>query len=165
MDPRLAASDVRILGRGSDHVVALWRQVYIVDFHDTPSKEALDAAVLGKGEAHAANPGGVVVLNLLPGDRPLPSAEVRDYAERKQSEDLAGVLAHATVVTGEGFRAGALRSMLAGLYLVSRSPFPRKVFSDVGEAAAWQATIVSAGRDWAPGLVAAVAAVRAPRAT
>lgn len=150
-----------VLSQGGGYAIALWRQAYIVDFRDTPTKEGLDAAVRCKREALAANPDGVVVLNLLFGDSPLPSAEVRDYAEQKQSEDLDGVLAHATVVTGEGFRPGAMRGMLAGLYLVSRSPFPRKVFSEIGQAAAWQAGIVKAGRDWAPGLVAAVKALQA----
>lgn len=157
----MSSAGLTFLARGRDYRIALWRQAYVVDFRDTPTKEGLDSAVRCKREALAANPDGVVVLNLLLGDKPLPSAEVRDYAEQKQSEDLEGVLAHATVVTGEGFRAGALRSILAGLYLVSRSPFPRKVFSEIGAAAAWLGSIVRTERDWEAGLVAAVRAVQA----
>lgn len=160
MQPAVASPEVKVISRGKDYCFASWRQVYILEFRDTPSIEALDASVLGKREVYAANPSGIVVFNLLPGDRPLPSAEVRDYAERKQGEDLTGVLAHATVVTGAGFRAGTFRSMLAGLYLVSRSPFPRKVFSSVDEAAAWEATILKTGRPWSTGLVEAVQSVQ-----
>lgn len=160
MQPALASPEVKVISRGKDYCFASWRQVYILEFRDTVSIEALDASVLGKREVYAANPSGIVVFNLLPGDRPLPSSEVRDYAERKQGEDLAGVLAHATVVTGAGFRAGTVRSMLAGLFLVSRSPFPRKVFSNVEEAAAWEATVLKAGRTWSNGLVEAVTAVQ-----
>jgi hypothetical protein len=160
VQPALASPEVKVISRGKDYCFASWRQAYILEFRDTPSIEALDASVLGKREVYAANPQGVVVFNLVPGDRPLPSAEVREYAERKQGEDLAGVLAHATVVTGNGFRAGTFRSMLAGLYLVSRSSFPRKVFSNVDEAAAWQATILKTGRAWSTGLVEAVQLVQ-----
>ncbi len=160
-----ASPEVKIISRGNGYCLAAWKQVYVVEFRDTPSIESLDASVLGKREVAAGNPDGIVVFNLLPGDRPLPSPEVRDYAERKQGEDTSGVLAHATVVTGAGFRAGTMRSILAGLYLVSRSAFPRKVFSGVEEAAAWQASILKTGRPWATGLVQAVSAVQAFGAT
>lgn len=156
-----AASDYKIISRGTGYCLAGWRQVYIVEFRDTPSIESLDASVLGKREVAAGNPDGIVVLNILPGDRPLPSSEVRAYAEQKQGEDTAGVLGHATILTGDGFRAGTIRSMLTGLFLVSRSPFPRKVFSATPEAAAWLSTVVRAGRPWATSLVQVVSSVQA----
>jgi hypothetical protein len=156
----LVSPDINVIAQGKTFCFASWRQAYILDFRDTPSIEALDASVLGKRDVYAQNPGGIVVLNIVPGERPLPSGEVRDHAARKQGEDLDGVLAHATVVTGAGFRPGTLRSMLAGLYLVSRSPFPRKVFSTVDEAALWQATVTKSGRAWSSGLIEAVSAVQ-----
>jgi len=152
--------EINVIARGETFCFASWRQAYILDFRDTPTIQSLDMSVLGKREVCAQNPGGIVVLNIVPGDRPLPSAEVRDYAAQKQGEDLDGVLAHATVVTGAGFRPGTLRSMLAGLYLVSRSPFPRKVFSTVDEAVLWQATVTKSGRPWSVGLIDAVAEVQ-----
>jgi hypothetical protein len=154
------STEVKVIARGKGFCFAAWREAYILDWRDTPSIEGLDASVLGKREVYAKNPNGVVVLNLLAAETALPSPEVRTYAERKQGEDTSGVLCHGTVLDGRGFWAGTMRSMMAGLYLVSRSPFPRKVFSSVAEAAAWQASVVKLGRDWADGLVEAVISVQ-----
>lgn len=159
----LADSEVRVIAKGRGYLFASWRQAYVLDWRDTTTKESLDAAVLGKRSVYADNPAGIVVFNLLASESPLPSSEIREYAERKQSEDTEGVLCHATVVDGRGFWASTMRSMLAGLYLVSRSPFPRKVFSNVDEAAAWQSIMAKAGRAWAQGLGDAVRAIRGMR--
>ncbi len=153
--------DIRVISKDAKFLFAAWRQAYILDFRDTPTIRSLDAAVVGKREMHKQHPDGIVVLNLLASESPLPSSEVRDYAARKQTEDPGGVSCHATVVDGRGFWAGTMRSMMATLFLVGRSPFPRKVFSTVDEAAAWQATVVRGGRPWAQGLVDAVSRIRA----
>ncbi len=154
---------IRLIAKGAGYYFASWRQAYVLDWRGVPSFESLDAAVAGKPKVLADHPTGVVVLNILRADSELPSAATRKYAEKKQSEDLEGVLCHATVVDAEGFWAGGMRGILAGLYLVSRSPFPRKVFATVEEAAAWQATIARDYEGWARDLADAVARIRRAR--
>lgn len=107
------------------------------------------------------HPDGVLVFNMLDGMAPLPDAQLRAYAEKKQSEDPRGVLCHATVIRGDGFRASTVRSMLAGLYKIGKSPFPRKVFSAIPEGAAWTSSFASATKSWVEGLCAALETVRA----
>lgn len=155
------SSDLRFIAKGVGYYFASWRQAYVLDWRGVPSFESLDAAVSGKASVLRDHPKGVVVLNILRADSQLPSASVRKYAEKKQSEDLEGVLCHATVVDAEGFWAGAMRGMLAGLYLVGRSPFPRKVFADVAEAAYWQSTIANEYEGWARDFIGAVERIRA----
>src|SRR5262249_47713944 len=46
----------------------------------------------------------------------------------------------------------AVRGLLAGIYLVSRMDYPRKIFDNVGEATAWLVESASAG---CPGAVSA----------
>lgn len=71
-----------------------------------------------------------------------PAPELRDRLSgmlRRRAESLLGV---ATVLRGSGFRVAALRSMIAGVRLVSRGRYPGKVFSESDPAAAWLAARV-----------------------
>lgn len=43
----------------------------------------------------------------------------------------------ATVLKADGFQAATARTMLATIYLVSRVPYPRRVFGEVEDAASW----------------------------
>jgi len=59
---------------------------------------------------------------------------------RHESASLAGEfksLAAATVVEGTGFRAAAVRTALASMFLIARPSFPHKVFGDLMESAEW----------------------------
>jgi hypothetical protein len=154
--------EIRKIASGEGYYFASRGLVYVLDWRDTVTSEGLDASVRGKREALKESPAGVAVLNLM---RPfgIPSPQIRDYAEKKQNEDIAGVLCHATVIDGGGFWASAMRSTLAGLYLVGKSPFPRRVFGSVGDSAAWVATIARRPALWAVELVSAIAVIRESR--
>ena len=69
---------------------------------------------------------------------------------RQESAALAGEfksLAAATVVEGTGFRAAAVRTALASMFLIARPSFPHKVFGDLSEGAGW---VVATGSRAAP---------------
>lgn len=130
-------SELRRIASGVGYYFTTWRNAYILDFHDTPTVEGLDASVASKRIALRRNPDGVMVINLVDGEKPPPSGPIRRHAEAKSKEDPHGVLCHATIILGEGFKPATIRSMLAGMYLVTRAPYPRKVFAASAEAAAW----------------------------
>ncbi|MBL8741012.1 MAG: hypothetical protein JNK04_07965 [Myxococcales bacterium] len=125
------------MASGSGYCFAAWRGVYILDFRDTPTRESLDATIEGKRKIQSLFPSGLYVFNIIDGQKPAPDGEVRNYAAKKQDEDHAGVLAHITVVRGDGFRPSTIRSLLTGLYLMSRTPFPRKVFAHLHDGTTW----------------------------
>ena len=159
----MTRSPTRLIAKGEGYYFASWHQAYVLDWRSVPTFESLDAAVSGKAAVLSNHPAGVLVFNILRADAQLPSTAVRKYAEKKQSEDVVGVLCHATVVDAQGFWAGGMRSMIAGLYLVSRSPFPRKVFATVDEAARWQAPFAQAPAGFDEGLAEAVRGIRSSR--
>jgi hypothetical protein len=69
---------------------------------------------------------------------------------RQESAALAGEfksLAAATVVEGTGFRAAAVRTALASMFLLARPAFPHKVFGDLLESADW---LIATGSRTAP---------------
>ena len=99
------------------------------------TKQVVDATRRLQIEALRQRPKGIgIILDL--GERPsLPSGEVRDYATRMAARYPEGILAHVTILGGEGFVASALRSALTGIFLVARSPYPRAVVGSASEAA------------------------------
>lgn len=63
--------------------------------------------------------------------RPVFAAGMRECGSR-----LHGV---AYVVAAKGFRGAAVRAAISGLSLLAREPYPTKVFTSTGDAAAWLA--------------------------
>ncbi len=151
-----ALAELRCLASGEGYHFASWRNVFILDFYRTLTVEALDATTTAKRLALKANPDGLIVLNLVDGTQPIPSGPIRAYAEERSKKDLGGVLCHATIVFGDGFRVATMRSVLSGIIVVQHSPFPRRVFSSVGEAAVWTSKFAGAAPGYVQGLVEAV---------
>ncbi len=130
-------NELRCIASGVGYYFTTWKNAYILDFSKTPTVESLDASVACKKLALRKNPAGLVVINLIDGENPPPSGAIRKYAQSKSTEDPDGVLCHATIIRGEGFKSATIRSMLAGIYLVTRAPYPRKVFATNDECATW----------------------------
>ena len=63
--------------------------------------------------------------------------DVKDAADRLLREFAAQTRASATVLSAAGFQAAAARAMLATIYLLVRSTYPRKAFSTVSDAETW----------------------------
>lgn len=84
--------------------------------------------------ALAERPSGIGIVLLLDGLPALPNGDVRGYAAKMASQHSDGILAHATVIRGEGFGISAVRSALTGIFMVAKSPYPRTVVGDVDAA-------------------------------
>jgi hypothetical protein len=81
--------------------------------------------------------GVIMVMTVL-----LPSAFTLGTRERKEVESLArqfapSTRAHAYVIEGSGFRTAAVRALVAGINLITRTGEMTKVFEDAVHAAAW----------------------------
>lgn len=156
------SSPLTILTEGSGYCFALWRNLYLLDFCGTPTVEGIRATLSAKQAAVVKSPGGLAVLNFLaPG--PLLTAEARQIASEVQSADVKDVLCHGTVVEATGFAGSAMRSVLTAMRAFDKSPFPRKVFGDVGEAIRWQADTTKASAEWTIGARIAVDEMRRRR--
>jgi hypothetical protein len=73
----------------------------------------------------------------------LPEAGFKmDGDARKAAADItreheAKIMAQATLIEGSGFQSAAVRAIIAGVDLMSRSKYVKKVFSELPEAVAW----------------------------
>ncbi|HEX8952667.1 MAG TPA: hypothetical protein VF945_12515 [Polyangia bacterium] len=96
-----------------------------------------------------------------PGAAAAASAEVREKsAELARAHPILGA---AIVIEGSGFRPAATRTLVAGMYLVTKKEYPHKIVSTPAEGAEWlvpllaQAGIAHSATD----IIAAAEATRA----
>ncbi len=89
------------------------------------------------------------------------SAEVREATAAFARE--TDIMAAAIVIEGSGFRPAATRTLIAGMYLVTRKSYAHKIVATVEEGAAWLvAQLAGAGiTQPAEDIVAAAEAARA----
>ncbi|MCU1279419.1 MAG: hypothetical protein JWM53_2965 [bacterium] len=96
-----------------------------------------------------------------------PTAAAAASAEvREKSAELARahpILGAAIVIEGSGFRPAATRTLIAGMYLVTKKEYPHKIVATPAEGAAWLVPILAqAGvAQSATDIVAAAEATRA----
>ena len=66
--------------------------------------------------------------------------DARETSMRLQKRWAPHIRALAYLVEGMGFLPAAVRTLTAGLHLVTRAPYPLKVFRDAGELSGWVAS-------------------------
>jgi hypothetical protein len=70
-----------------------------------------------------------------------PPSDVREHTAAMTRENK--IIAAAITLEGSGFRPAAIRTMIAGLYLVARKEYPHKIFERASDAAEWLAPLMS----------------------
>lgn len=125
-----------------ERVVAVRRgEIFATHFKQDMSVTAMRE--YGAWQRELVGPDGPVVsFSLILGAQRLP-ADVADATSRYIKEFASQTRASATVISATGFAASAARAMASTFYLVSRLPFPRKVFATVAEAEQWLAEYAS----------------------
>lgn len=83
------------------------------------------------------HPGGVGLLTIIEANAPAPDATVREELARYMADSAAVLKSSCVVFEGTGFRAAMVRSVVAGLTMLARQPFPHRVFATVDEGIAW----------------------------
>jgi hypothetical protein len=94
------------------------------------------------------------------------AADAASKEVREKTAQLARahpILGAAIVIEGSGFRPAATRTLVAGMYLVTKKEYPHKIVSTAAEGAAWLVPILAqVGVAQSPDdMVAAVEAARA----
>ena len=94
------------------------------------------------------------------------AADAASKEVREKSAELARahpILGAAIVIEGSGFRPAATRTLVAGMYLVTKKEYPHKIVSTAAEGAEWLVSILAqvGVTHSAHDMVAAVEAARA----
>ncbi|MFO0611616.1 MAG: hypothetical protein U0414_03440 [Polyangiaceae bacterium] len=108
----------------------------------------------------ARSPDRIVMLTVVESGADMPDAPVRNALAELFHRVAPSVIASALVFEGTGFKAATVRALTTTLNMVTRQPFPHKVFATVAEASAWLAP-PTAGRLLASQIASELAGVRA----
>jgi hypothetical protein len=112
-----------------DVFVIIWRHLTTIETCRLFRRELVD---FGKKRSK-----GIALLTIVEERAPMPPTECRQSIAETLRDASDHILASAVVFEGEGFRAAAVRSVVAGLNMLARQKFPHKVFSDISEAGSW----------------------------
>jgi hypothetical protein len=105
------------------------------------------------------SPSGIIVLTVLIDSPSAIRAGEPEAASKLAKHFAATTRAHAYSIEGTGFRAAALRAVIAGVNIITRTGHPTKVFDETSAAIRWLAPYGNALT--ATALEAAVAEARA----
>jgi hypothetical protein len=128
--------------------VAIWENLLLLHFSESLRVSDFQAFAAAHRKVFAKNPGGIGVVGLVEPTGLMPSAEVREAARRLTDETANDVLFHATVLFGDGFWAGAIRALVNGIFMLSRSRYPQSIFSNIEDAVRWSDSRWSAPPGW-----------------
>jgi N-acetylglucosamine kinase-like BadF-type ATPase len=157
---RPAAGAPVVLGSSTDHLFAGWGALFMVVWrHETTLAAVAELAPLVT--QFAAQHPRFALLVIVEESASLPSSTVRERIAASLQRVAPYIGASAVVHEGSGFRAAAVRAVLAGLGLIVRPPYPHQIFARVDAAGRWLAA-AQRGMD-AAGICDAVRALRAYR--
>ena len=85
-------------------------------------------------------PSGIYLLTIVEEDAPMPPYEAREAVAVFLRNGAGRIRMSAVVHEGAGFRAAAVRSVVTGISMLSKVPFPHHIFATVEQAAKWLGT-------------------------
>jgi hypothetical protein len=153
-------SDPVIHADSPDHRTGSWGQLFVVVWKVNTTMEGVTALRQGVTQLGKKNPQGIGLLTVVEANAPMPSSEARDAIATFLREAGSFINASAVIFEGEGFRAAAVRSVVTGLTMLAKQPYPHKVFAGITEAAAWLAPKVAGGTIEPASMIQAVGSLR-----
>jgi hypothetical protein len=102
--------------------------------------EGVEALAQTYREHAARYPSGVYLLTIVERDAPMPPTEQREAVAVFLRSGSGRTRMSAVVIEGTGFRAAAVRSVVTGLAMLVRLPYPHEIFGSLEQAAKWLGT-------------------------
>ncbi len=124
-----------LLAATENHMFGAWQDVFVNVWRTHTTTEGTQQVRSLFSDFIATHEMGVGVLTIIEPGAPLPSSEVRTALARLLSDNSDKIRCSTVVFEGSGFRAAAVRSVVAGLTLLARPNYPHKVMASTSEAA------------------------------
>ena len=137
MTPVSAPSTAKLRVATEDHILATWANVVILVWRKDTTLPGVEAAQRVYDDLARENPGGIFLMTIVEFGAPMPPPEVRDALARFLASGAGRMILSAVAHEGTGFRAAAVRSVVTGLAVLAKLPYPHKVFATADEAGAW----------------------------
>jgi hypothetical protein len=126
-----------VLARDPGFALAQCRHAFVSVWTQPSTIDSLSAVRQCEESLAREAPDGLVVLTVMTGTAFAIGTREREEAQRLAQRFDKTTQAAAYVIEGSGFRAAAMRAVLAGLQLLARTSHPVRVFSDVPTAVEW----------------------------
>jgi hypothetical protein len=163
-DPRARATKAEVVHSERDFTVMTFQQVFVVIFHQETTVSAVGTLRRELPAFAAQHPAGIALLTIVEPDAPMPTSDAREALADFMNDKRQSILISGVAYEGTGFRAAAVRSVVTGLTVLARQPFPHKVFPTIDDASQWMITNLrggKAGPTEVRGLIDAISAARA----
>ncbi|HEX5655622.1 MAG TPA: hypothetical protein VFX59_00435 [Polyangiales bacterium] len=123
-----------------DALVITWDRCVGVVWKRETTAEGVEALAHAYREQATRYPSGVYLLTIVEKDAPMPSTEQREAVAVFLRAGSGRTRMSAVVIEGTGFRAAAVRSVVTGLAMLVRLPYPHEIFGSLDQAAKWLGT-------------------------
>jgi len=119
-----------------DYALGSWGSLFICSWRvHTTVEGARDLTTMCARFADS-HPNGIGLLTIIEERAPAPDGEARakiaDFLGQAEYIKASGV-----AFEGSGFRAAMVRSIIAGLSMIARQPYPHRVFSNLTDTLDW----------------------------
>lgn len=129
-DVRLVHSDPDLtLGASADLFVTIWRRRTTLSGVETLRSRLSEYAYRRSKE--------IGLLTIVESSAKMPAHGTREPLAQVLSSVSDQVLISGVAFEGEGFLAASVRSVVVGLTLIARQPFPHRAFKDVEDVSRW----------------------------
>jgi hypothetical protein len=151
----------RVRFADADCLIATWNNVVICVWCKATNGVGV-AALHTAYDAHAKeHPQGVFLMTIVEQHAETPSQAIRAAIARFLEKGAGRTTLSAVVQEGTGFRAAFVRSIVTGVALLAKLPYPHKVFGSVTEATIWFRIVAPVAQPWSDEqLIEAVREVR-----
>lgn len=135
--PPDSAKHLRVLSLDRTHIVAVRRQVAVAIWRRTMEPGAARSAHEALRDVAKRHPGEALYVNVIRAGVAPPNDEVRRELVAMVRSGAGALRGAAILAQGNAFVGSLVRSVVAGMVMISRPAFPMKVFGEAAEAAEW----------------------------
>jgi hypothetical protein len=118
-------------------ILAEWQSLAIIVWKQQPQPPLIQALGEHYQSMSRRYSNGFYVMVIVEDGVPLPDAKQRDSIADAEKRGSAKIKAIVGVQEASGFLGAAIRSVLLGMSLATRSPYRRHICANVMEAATW----------------------------
>lgn len=135
---------IEILAATDDYLHAAVGPVFLLVWRGETTSAGVNATEAAMEKMAKMSGDRFGLLTVVEPNAPLPPGEVRDQLAALLGR-LPWITASAVVFEGKGFRAAAVRSVVTGLTLLAKQPYPHKVFGTTEEGTQWLLSTMNLG--------------------
>jgi hypothetical protein len=143
---------VRYLHRSEENAVLTFDNVVIIVISTELTHAGLAASVEANHALGQQYPGQVAALSLAHFGVSMPNAELRRASAEAIEQARAQLLCAVQVLSGSGFLASAMRSVVTAIERIRPDEKPRKTCATIAEGATWIAGHSGRDTQWASSL-------------